>query len=457
MQQLGRSLLLVLLLGLSCVSHAKKDPRTCGNREGAICCQSLGNTCIDNRLTCCNGSCIAAPFNASNPEAACGIKAKPVCSFDQLLVKSSKFNAANAFVMAALSKAVYPDAWALPDNDTLVGSAFSTWAEAYGISNATFLSAVSKRHEVDTEGVCMRDEKGNVFVVFRGTSSKADAATDMDIIGSFHPERNRIFGGRGVQLHDGFTDAYYYVRKATLVCVKGHMEHFAQLHAARLNSSRNATAADDSASKPVLWVSGHSLGAALATLAAADFAKEGYQPVVYTLGSPRVGDRDWQKLYDTEYKLKDRTFRMVNDNDPVARVPITMLGYRHIGTPVGLNATRGSCIVPATETECEPKCVVTDHWTDEYVNATYQCVLKDKAIDLTKCPQDRLMVATNYDLHAAEPGKGTLANESDAVLAAAAAAKGSSNAAGVSSAGTSVGDVLVVLLAAAAAALTGMH
>lgn len=33
-----------------------------------------------------------------------------------------------------------------------VGSAFSTWAEAYGISNATFLSAVSKRHEVDTEG-----------------------------------------------------------------------------------------------------------------------------------------------------------------------------------------------------------------------------------------------------------------------------------------------------------------
>jgi len=45
-----------------------------------------------------------------------------------------------------------------------------------------------------------------------------------------------------------------------------------------------------------LWVAGHSLGAALATLAAADFAKEGYQPVVYTLGSPRVGDKDWQKL-----------------------------------------------------------------------------------------------------------------------------------------------------------------
>jgi len=55
-----------------------------------------------------------------------------------------------------------------------------------------------------------------------------------------------------LQLHDGFTDAYYYVRKATLACVKGHMEHFAQLRAAKLNSSRTATAADDSASKPVV-------------------------------------------------------------------------------------------------------------------------------------------------------------------------------------------------------------
>jgi hypothetical protein len=33
-----------------------------------------------------------------------------------------------------------------------VGSSFYTWAQAYGITNATFLSAVSKLHEVDTEG-----------------------------------------------------------------------------------------------------------------------------------------------------------------------------------------------------------------------------------------------------------------------------------------------------------------
>jgi hypothetical protein len=93
----------------------------------------------------------------------------------------------------------------------------------------------------------------------------------------------------------------------------------------------------------------------------------------------------------------------------------------------------------------------------EYVNATYQCVLKDKAMDLTQCPQDRLLVTTNYDLKAAEPGKGTLANESETVLAAAAAApKGSSSAAGMGSRGPSLGGVLGALLAAAAAAVAGM-
>jgi hypothetical protein len=90
------------------------------------------------------------------------------------------------------------------------------------------------------------------------------------------------------------------------------------------------------------------------------------------------------------------------------------------------------------------------------VNATYQCVLKEKAIDLTKCPQDRLLVTTNYDLQAAEPGKGTLANESDAVLAAAATSKGSSSTAGVAGRGMSVAGVLCALLMSAAAA-AGMY
>lgn len=46
----------------------------------------------------------------------------------------------------------------------------------------------------------MRDDKGNIFVVFRGTSSATDAATDLDFIGSIHPKHSRMFGGKGVQV-----------------------------------------------------------------------------------------------------------------------------------------------------------------------------------------------------------------------------------------------------------------
>lgn len=82
----------------------------------------------------------------------------------------------------------------------------------------------------------------------------------------------------------------------------------------------------------------------------------------------------------------------------------------------------------------------------EYINATYECVQRDDAIDLKKCPQDRLLAPINYDLMAAEPGKGTLANESDAVLAAAAKA---SSAASVATRGAGLVGLLAALVAVA--------
>jgi hypothetical protein len=81
--------------------------------------------------------------------------------------------------------------------------------------------------------------------------------------------------------------------------------------------------------------------------------------------------------------------------------------------------------------------------------------LTEKAIDLSKCPQDRLLVTTNYDLKAAEPGKGTLANESDAVLAAAAASGSSRSAAGVPSRGVGMVGLLAAVFAAAVALAAG--
>ncbi|MCP4849251.1 MAG: lipase family protein [Verrucomicrobiaceae bacterium] len=79
-----------------------------------------------------------------------------------------------------------------------------------------------------------------------------------------------------------------------------------------------------------LFLTGHSLGAALATLTAASFYNES-RPVhsVYGFGSPRVGCRHFRKSYQS--RDAGRTFRVVNQHDLIARTPPRFLRYRHVG------------------------------------------------------------------------------------------------------------------------------
>jgi len=81
-----------------------------------------------------------------------------------------------------------------------------------------------------------------------------------------------------------------------------------------------------------LWVTGHSLGAALATLAVAKLRFERDEPVngLYTFGQPRTGNRDFASDFDADFG--GQTFRYVNNNDIVARVPPRSSGYSHVGS-----------------------------------------------------------------------------------------------------------------------------
>jgi hypothetical protein len=74
-----------------------------------------------------------------------------------------------------------------------------------------------------------------------------------------------------------------------------------------------------------LWLTGHSLGAAMATLASVRLTHEGYKVrAVYTYGSPRAGDR----LFHDSYCLPN--YRFVNNNDLVPHLPFRWC-YKHVG------------------------------------------------------------------------------------------------------------------------------
>lgn len=83
-----------------------------------------------------------------------------------------------------------------------------------------------------------------------------------------------------------------------------------------------------------VWITGHSLGAALATLCAADFAHRLAEPLVYTFGGPRVGQSDFSTWFD---RAIPECYRMVNRWDIVPDLPLAP-GWRHVGQEALLDA-----------------------------------------------------------------------------------------------------------------------
>lgn len=83
--------------------------------------------------------------------------------------------------------------------------------------------------------------------------------------------------------------------------------------------------------KRPFFITGHSLGGAMATIAAARFIQQD-RPFtsVYTFGQPRALTRDTARIFNIE--CKDRYFRFHNNNDIVTRVPARVMGYSHIGS-----------------------------------------------------------------------------------------------------------------------------
>jgi triacylglycerol lipase len=82
-----------------------------------------------------------------------------------------------------------------------------------------------------------------------------------------------------------------------------------------------------------LYVTGHSLGAALATLCGFMFSQEfKNQITVVSFASPRVGDAEWKNAFEKQHNLIH--YRIANDRDIVTAFP--MYKYHHVGKTIRL-------------------------------------------------------------------------------------------------------------------------
>jgi len=80
-----------------------------------------------------------------------------------------------------------------------------------------------------------------------------------------------------------------------------------------------------------LYVCGHSLGAAMATICTSRIEEFRDVEELYTFGSPRAGTRSFVKGIRTTH------WRFVNNNDIVTRVPLALMGYKHHGVLCYIN------------------------------------------------------------------------------------------------------------------------
>ncbi|KAI6183054.1 Class 3 lipase protein [Aphelenchoides bicaudatus] len=103
-----------------------------------------------------------------------------------------------------------------------------------------------------------------------------------------------------------------------------------------------------------VWVTGHSLGGALAQIAAGELVGVQKVPsdrvVMINFGQPRVGNKEYVEVYE---KLVPNAFRIVHANDLVPHVPPKSFdGYEHASPVVWY---KGQMKKGDTYTQCLPK------------------------------------------------------------------------------------------------------
>lgn len=209
--------------------------------------------------------------------------------------EASGYNTGNALWLAELSRLVYRRD-VEEDGPAPQPSRTSFLARA-GMRQRRFFNSF----DTDTQAMLVEPISGPAFavLVFRGTEQKTrDYLTDLEL-GTLWLTGNK----KGI--HEGFAEA--------------------------LNSVWGSISMELSRLACPVFFTGHSLGGALATLAAARRAPK----ALYTFGSPRVGNAAFAASL-----AATPVYRVVDDEDIITTVPPEALGFRHAGAEQRLTAPR---------------------------------------------------------------------------------------------------------------------
>ncbi|CAJ0596871.1 unnamed protein product [Cylicocyclus nassatus] len=156
-------------------------------------------------------------------------------------------------------------------------------------------------------------------------------------------------------------------RKAIVLSFRGTntpMQLFKELVHCRLSQEQH--------SEYEIWITGHSLGGALASLAASYLVEKRFAPSskikLMTFGQPRTGDEEFADRFN---KTIDYAFRVIHANDGVPHVPPEKFGYRHHKQEVYYS---GQDMLAGKGKMCNPgQCSDKINWLTYDFSNTHKC------------------------------------------------------------------------------------
>ncbi|KZT25361.1 alpha/beta-hydrolase [Neolentinus lepideus HHB14362 ss-1] len=204
------------------------------------------------------------------------------------------------------------------------------------VGNVTFLQAGGGDGLIPMYFIAHDQDTQTIVVAHQGTDPENILSIANDAQFLLTDLNTTLFpqAGQGVQVHDGFQKTFERTADGVLSGVQNAL------------SSTGATK---------VLVTGHSLGAAIATMDAV-MLKMNLDPSISltstVFGLPRGGDQSWADLVNSN--LGTSFTHITNQNDPVPTVPPEFLGYQHPQGEVHIvsaNATGATQTVACPGTE----------------------------------------------------------------------------------------------------------